>query len=65
MQKKEPWTFSEICFRICGTCVVLAVTIGVGGCAANSSDAKSFAGVLFAGAGLSLVVGLIALIWDQ
>lgn len=64
MEQRKPWKFSEICFRICGTCVVLWLTLGVAACAMNSSDAKSFAAVFFIGAALSLVAGIIGSIWD-
>lgn len=65
MERKESWKFSEICFRVCATCVVLAITAGIGSCASSSSEAKSVAGLLLVGGALALVAGIVAAIWDQ
>lgn len=65
MERKEPWTFSEVSFRLCGTCVVLAATVGIGSCATKSDEGWALAGLLFAGAALTLIAGIIGAIWDQ
>lgn len=61
----ETWKPSEVCFRVCGTCVVLAATLGVTGCVVKEAGIASFALIFVAGAVLALVVGIIAAIWDQ
>ena len=52
-------------FRVFGTCLILSPTCGIASAVSGSSELGGLALVLLAGAGLSLVAGIIAVIWGQ
>jgi len=49
---------SELSFKILGTCIILAIAVGISG-------AGSLAIILLIVSGIALVVGLISAIWEE
>lgn len=56
---------SSFFFKVFGTCLILSPTFGIISAATGKPEAGSFAFLLLAGAGLSLVAGIIAVIWGE
>lgn len=56
--------FSGFCWRVLGTCLVLAASFGVVAAGTKTVQFEGLAVLFLMGAGLSLVVGLIASIWE-
>jgi hypothetical protein len=56
---------SDTCFRFSATLLVLAVAFGLPSCVAKSEGGIGFSVLLLGGAAVSLVIGIIAAIWDE
>lgn len=65
MASSSNMSASAFCFKVFGTCLILAPALGIWSAASGNRDAASFALLALAVAGVSLVCGLIASIWGQ
>ena len=65
MKNPDGPSFSYNCFRIAGTCAILAPTFGIAAAATQNGNVGRLALVFLVGAGCSFVTGVIAAIWGE
>ena len=65
MSESPKNSISTFCFKVCGTCFVLLITFGIATLATRSSEVGQLALLLLIGTGISLVIGIIAAIWES
>jgi len=64
MSESPKNSISTFWFKVCGTCFVLLIAVGIATLATRSSEVGQLAILLLIGTGVTLVIGIIAAIWE-